>query len=137
MCVIGAAQLCVFNILSGSGSVDKSIIAYIDTNMSNLVACIRTGKEYQVAGLKLRFADLFNTGMVLVVRSSLNADAKVIVNILHKTGAIKSLGSCAAPKIGNTEELGSIITDILTELSFFGGSRRGAGFGRSAAAGRR
>ena len=60
-------------------------------------------EEHQITGLQVGFGDLASQLIVLRTAGSRDADTVFVVHILHKTAAIKALGSRTAPQIGNTD----------------------------------
>ena len=117
--VIVAAELCILNVLARSGCVNKCIVANINAYVADFVACIGTGEEYQIAGLELGLVYLLDTLVILIIGASLDADAKMVVYVYDQSGAVKTVGSGAAPQIGTTEECCGIVADLLAKLSFF------------------
>ena len=95
--IVAAPESIDHDAAGGVRGVDKVTLADVESDVRNGIAV--TTEEYQIAGLEVCLIDM-HTVTVLLLRTSCEGIAKMLVNIQDKAGAVERVRSVAAIDVG-------------------------------------
>ena len=111
--IIAAVKGVIADTLSRRSCMDKLTATNIHTNVTNLRTAGVLREKHQIAQLQFRLGNLLASS-ILVIRSTNQVDAEMLIHILHIAGTIKPVGGSAAINVLTTQKLCCVINDLLT-----------------------